>query len=276
MAYTRLKLRMCRLDPANGLARGVTFCAPFFEGGGNPLDLVSGVTSSVAGIGGTAPAWQQDLYGQSSFFSNPGASNQKWYSFANTPGFALSGSFTFAVRAKSLAWTNNTLFRSATYLDLTYNNFQGQGNNWISCQYYDGSGNVKRVGITSLPSTGVWHTYLITVVANVPTDFYVDDVKQSASTNSTTGVRAATGAMELGGGGAANGSNNQTDLSGSIDLFVMWNRVLTPGEIYSFARDPHQIFAVSRPWRGNSITASFLAAWAARSNQIIAGGSYVS
>jgi hypothetical protein len=254
MAYTRLKPRSCVLDPANGLARGITFCVPFFEGGGNPADIVSKETPSIVAGGVGNPVWTQDLYGASLAFQYLAVHNADQISFANNPGFVLTGSFTVAIRAKAVAWDgSNTLFKSATYIDLTDNNFQGQGNNWISCQYYDGAGNIKRLGITAFPSTGIWHTFIITVVNNVPIDFYVDDTKKATSTSSAAGTRATTGSLDIGGGGTASTANAQWGFDGSIDFYVMWNRVLIPSEIYSFARDPHQIFAVPRPVLATSI-----------------------
>jgi hypothetical protein len=239
MNFLRTKPRIAELDLANPLTQGLVFCVPLNEGGGGPRDIISKQYATVSGPN-TAPSWTMGKTGPAITNLQRASSNpDAHYVFANNPSFEVGTNFTFAALAYQATFANhpNTLIEVANNFDFSYNFFDGQGNDWFSVQYWDGSGNIQRLGVSGSPSTNVWRMYAFTVKNSLPANIYYDGVVQGASTGSASGTRSTTGALILGGTSA-----NTFNWGDKIAIECIWNRVLSPAEILSFSRDPYQLF----------------------------------
>lgn len=251
MPILRTKPRICQLNLNNPLTKGLVFCVPCDEGGGAPRDMVSkqlGVLSAF----GTDPTWQQaGRAGYSLSNTARGGFQDSQYQFPNNPAFEVSTNFTVSALAyqSSFAAGTNSLIGVDNNFGFGYSNFSGEGDNWFSVKYFDGSGNVLRRGVSGSPSANVWRNYAFTVVNNSPANIYYDGIAQSTGTNSGTGTRATTGILRF--GGYQDRVNNWGD---KIDIMCIWNRVLTQAELLSFTRDPYQIFQQPKSMFGNTVS----------------------
>jgi len=228
-----------RLDYGAALARGIVWCVPYSEGAGNPTEVTAGKTSTSSG---TLP-WMYEKSGPAVKYVNPGTPTFMIGStFANHPNFSIASPMTIGFICTPTSWTgSNVLCSNSGNFDLTYNNFHGQGNDWFSCEYWDGAGNVQRRGLASasLPTAGLQHSIVATISGTTPQAIYFDGISQSTSTNSGSSTRVTTNTLNIGN----SGGGNQDAFNGPISLFVLWNRALTATEIAQWHRNPWQIFA---------------------------------
>lgn len=241
MRFLRFKPRIAKLDLNNPLTKGLVFCVPLDEGGGNPRDIVNNQYSTL-NSNNTNPAWNSSGRAGNSVSNTAraGGFSDGQYNFANNPAFEVGVNFTVSVLAyqSSFAAGINGLIGVDKNFGFSYSNFQGEGNDWFSCKYWDAGGTIRRMGVAGAPSTGVWRNYAFTVVNSLPANIYYDGIAQSTSTGTGSQARDTTGILRFGGyGDLLNNWGSQ------IDVMWIWNRVLTQAELLSITRDPYQVFA---------------------------------
>lgn len=142
--------------------------------------------------------------------------------------------------------------------------------------FYNTSGNINLLtlggtGVSSLSSSAglvIGSVYVLHITRSGTAGLcYTNGRKDGSFTSSAT--TAGGQALKINGDGSRGAVPSSTFIS-----LAYWNRALSASEVAELGMDP---YLPLRPLRSRfASSASFLAAWAARNNQVIAGGSYVS
>lgn len=240
---TNVKPRLCVINRGHPLVRGLVFDAPFFEGAGalTEDDLIPDL--QLAGvIAASGATWDKNLYGIDLDFS--AAASAVTYT---TPA-SVNGLQGGPMSIETLQYQRGTggggfgrLAQKATTNAPEW--FLYAGDNSSSDLGFE-AGFTTAVGDWSWVITqNVWSHCVLTYdgsnLANVP-KFYLNTIPQTqegAGSQPTGSPRASTTSLTIG-----NRPDAIRNYNGKILYFRIWNRILTPKEVYDLYTNPFRIY----------------------------------
>lgn len=227
-----LKPNVPIIDWNNPLTKMLVLDIPFFEGGGNPLNIVSKLTATPS-----ATVWTPERFGKSLLFAS-GSSSKLTTQF--TAHSTLRSYEVFLKRTGGGGSNLGRIFDKRTasaQVELWfYNNPFEYDRVWAG-----GQGTWKWADPVGL---NVWQHLVLTYDASATTNdplFYVNAIPQALSSDSNPASGPITNNADpyvIGN----RGNDNARGWDGPMAYFRIYNKILTPNEIKQLCADPFRIY----------------------------------
>ena len=119
--------------------------------------------------------------------------------------------------------------------------------NAFAYYFLDYNGGVLSGAVSTAFNDGKMHVVIGVRPAATAAQIYVDGVNATASTGGTLGVNPGNASQQVCVGNSAMYAPTDRIYLAPISLVVVWNRVLSAGEISSLGQNPWQLFAPIKP-----------------------------